>query len=118
VGYSALLGPIGGILIADYFVLRRCQLDVAALYESDGEYRFTGGISWIAVTAFVLAVIPALPGFLAQVGAISAADVPPFLLHVYDYAWFAGFALAFLVYWALRALTVRGIQSVPTPLTR
>src|SRR6202042_3505393 len=43
VGYSALLGPIGGVLIADYFVYRRCDLDLAALYQSDGEYRFTDG---------------------------------------------------------------------------
>ena len=118
VGYSALLGPIGGILIADYFVIRRCRLNVPALYESGGEYRFTGGISWIAVTAFFLAVVPALPGFLAQVGAISAAGVPPFLLRLYDYAWFAGFALAFVVYWALRVLTVRGTVAQPAPFIR
>jgi NCS1 family nucleobase:cation symporter-1 len=118
VGYSALLGPIGGILIADYFVLRRCRLNVPDLYESEGEYRFTGGISWIAFSAFFLAVIPSLPGFLAQVGMISAAGVPPFLLRLYDYAWFAGFALAFLVYWALRALTARRALAEPSPLTQ
>ncbi|HEY2573811.1 MAG TPA: NCS1 family nucleobase:cation symporter-1, partial [Verrucomicrobiaceae bacterium] len=45
IGYSALLGPIGGIMIADYFVHRRCRLDVAALYDPNGEYRFTNGFS-------------------------------------------------------------------------
>src|SRR5208282_348209 len=43
VGYSALLGPIGGILIADYFVWRRCKLNLFALYDEKGEYRFTNG---------------------------------------------------------------------------
>src|SRR5262249_49431445 len=45
VAYSALLGPIGGILIADYFVYRRRQLDLDALYDEAGEYRYTRGVS-------------------------------------------------------------------------
>ena len=48
VGYSALLGPIGGILIADYFVWRRCRLNLFALYHEEGEYRFTSGFSLAA----------------------------------------------------------------------
>jgi nucleobase:cation symporter-1, NCS1 family len=107
VGYSALLGPIGGILIADYFVCRRCRLNVAALYRADGEYRFTGGVSIVAVIAFVAGVLPSLPGFLVQVNALSAARVPHFLLGIYDYAWFAGFGIAFVVYLLLRRLSPR-----------
>src|SRR5437868_421799 len=49
IAYSALLGPIGGILIADYFVWRRRKLDVQALYREEGEYRFTGGVSIVAM---------------------------------------------------------------------
>src|SRR5581483_792004 len=45
VGYSALLGPVGGIMIADYFVYRSQRLDVTALYRADGEYTFTRGYS-------------------------------------------------------------------------
>ena len=104
VGYSALLGPIGGILIADYFVCRRCRLNVAALYQADGEYRFTGGVSIVAFIAFVAGVLPSLPGFLVQVNALSAARVPHFLLGIYDYAWFAGFGIAFVLYLILRKL--------------
>ena len=44
-GYSALLGPIGGVLIADYYVYRRRQLDLMALYQPGGAYRHTGGFS-------------------------------------------------------------------------
>ncbi len=104
VGYSALLGPVGGIMIADYYVLRRRVLDVPALYDPDGRYRYTGGWSLVAVAAFLLAVAPNLPGFLAQVGWIDASRVPPILIGVYGYAWFVGFAIAFAAYLILRKL--------------
>jgi len=104
VGYSALLGPVGGIMIADYFVLRRRVLDVPALYDPSGCYRYSGGLSIVAIAAFALAVIPSLPGFLAQVGWIDPARVPALLTGVYGYAWFAGFAIAFVAYLVLRKL--------------
>src|SRR3954447_4646307 len=66
IGYSALLGPIGGILIADYFVYRHRHLSVADLYKTDGQYRFTNGFSFVAITAFLLGVLPSLPGFLIK----------------------------------------------------
>jgi cytosine/uracil/thiamine/allantoin permease len=58
-----LLGPIGGILIADYFVCRRCKLNVTALYQTNGEYRFTNGFSIVALISLVIGVLPSLPGF-------------------------------------------------------
>jgi NCS1 family nucleobase:cation symporter-1 len=102
IAYSALLGPIGGILIADYFVCRRCKLNVTALYKSDGEYRFTNGFSIVALIALVVGVLPSLPGFLVNINALSAESVPASLAHLYNYAWFIGFAVAFTVYLALR----------------
>ncbi len=107
VGYSALLGPIGGILIADYYVYRRCRLDLAALYRADGEYRYTGGVSLVAVAAFVVGVLPSLPGFLSQVNLIDGARMPPFVLGIYGYAWFVGFGVAFAAYLVLRRLGPR-----------
>ncbi len=98
VGYSALLGPIGGILIADYFVCRRGQLNLAALYKADGEYRYTNGFNIGAMVAFVLGVLPSLPGFLVQVKRLHPDSVPPFLVGLFHYAWFVGFALAFMIY--------------------
>ncbi|MFM1769360.1 MAG: hypothetical protein RJA22_1889 [Verrucomicrobiota bacterium] len=104
IGYGALLGPVGGIMIADYFVHRRRRLNVAALYDPAGEYRYTGGFSLVGLASLGVAVLPNLPGFLAAVGAVGRAQVPGFLLGLYDYAWFAGFALAFVVYLLLRAV--------------
>ncbi len=108
IGYSALLGPIGGIMIADYFVHRRKQLNVAALYDSQGEYRFTNGFSFVGVAALVLAVLPNLPGFLVTVKWLEAKQVSTVLLGLYNYAWFVGFALAFILYLVLRRLWPRG----------
>lgn len=102
IGYSALLGPIGGILIADYFVWRRRQLNLPALYDADGEYRYTGGFGLAALLALAVAVLPNLPGFLAAIGVVPAEKVEPFFLSLYNYAWFVGFLLAFAVYLAAR----------------
>ena len=104
IAYSALLGPIGGILIADYFVWRRRKLDLVALYKPDGEYRFTNGFSIVALLALVAGALPSLPGFLVQVKVFKTETVPPFLAHLYSYAWFIGFAVAFGVYLAGREL--------------
>ena len=102
IAYSALLGPIGGILIADYFVCRRCKLNVTALYQADGEYRFTNGFSIVALISLVIGVLPSLPGFLVNINALSAESIPASLAHLYNYAWFIGFAVAFVVDLALR----------------
>jgi NCS1 family nucleobase:cation symporter-1 len=94
IGYSGLLGPIAGIMIADYFILRRCHLDVDALYRAEGTYSYTGGINWRAVCALAAGIIVALTGLV----------VHP-LRPLYDYAWFVGFLCAGAIYLAL----MRGI---------
>ncbi len=106
VGYSALLGPIGGIMIADYFIWRRMQLHVAELYRENGEYHFSGGFSIVAIIALILAVLPNLPGFLVTVKLVDLASVPAFFVRLYDYAWFVGFAIAFVLYLTLRTLNL------------
>jgi NCS1 family nucleobase:cation symporter-1 len=105
IAYSALLGPIGGILIADYFVWRRRQLNLAALYQADGEYRFTNGFSILALIALLAGALPSLPGFLVQVKVIGADKVAPSLVGLYSYAWFIGFAIAFVTYLVGRKIT-------------
>src|SRR5438477_5546224 len=105
VGYSALLGPIGGIMIADYFVIRRRHLNLNALYRHDAEHCYTRGFSIVAIVSLIVAILPNLPGFLATVKLVDPAGVPAFFVRLYDYAWFVGFAIAFVVYLALRKLT-------------
>ncbi len=103
-GYSALLGPIGGVLIADYFVYRRRILNLPALYQSDGEYRFTRGWSIAGLGALGIAILPSLPGFLATINVVKKENVAPILMSAYNYAWFVGFAVAFVAYLAARKL--------------
>ena len=98
VAYSALLGPIGGILIADYFGWRKGRLDLAALYDLEGEYRYTKGFSWVAMVALVAGVLPSLPGFLVQVKVVPEGAVSAFWVGLYHYTWFVGFGVAFGVY--------------------
>jgi NCS1 family nucleobase:cation symporter-1 len=107
IGYSALLGPIAGIMIADYYVLRRKWLEVEDLYRADGIYRYSAGFSLAALAALGLAVLPNLPGFLAQIGAVT--EVPPFFTAIYPQAWFTGFGLGFGLY-----LMFRKFAPVPT----
>ncbi len=104
IGYSALLGPIGGIMIADYFVWRRRKLDVEALYAPRGAYCYHRGFSLVALAALVLAVLPNLPGFLATIKVVRAESLAPGWITLYSYAWFGGFALAFVIYLGLRRL--------------
>jgi nucleobase:cation symporter-1, NCS1 family len=105
IGYGALLGPIAGIMIADYFVLRKKQLDVAALYDPTGPYSFTKGFSLAGLGAFALAVLPNLPGFLAVTHVIAPDSLPSIFHTLYNQAWFVGFALAFALYFAFRKLS-------------
>ena len=93
VGYSALLGPIAGIMIVDYWVLRRCKLDAPDLYRPNGRY---GGINWVAMIALVIGIAPNLPGFLKSVSLIQGA--PNFWDEIYPYAWFTGLILAGLIH--------------------
>jgi len=95
IGYGALLGPIAGIMIADYFLLRRGVLSVEDLYRRGGAYEYSGGVNWIAITAFVLGVLPSLPGFVA---ALKGTTAPGIFAGLYNWAWFVGFLVAAIVY--------------------
>ena len=90
VGYSGLLGPIAGVMICDYFVIRKKIVLVEDLYERGGFYEFWRGVNWRALAAL------GLGAGLALVGLVAPAFRP-----LYDYSWFVGFAAGFLVYWAL-----------------
>ncbi len=101
VGYSALLGPIGGILVCDYYVLRKTRLQPLDLYKLQGEYSYRGGFNSVAIASLVLGVLPCIPGFLGTIKVIDPVWVGSFLMRVYDYAWFVGFTVAFLVYFSI-----------------
>jgi NCS1 family nucleobase:cation symporter-1 len=88
-----------------------------ALYRENGEYRFTNGFSLVAIFSLIVAVLPNLPGFLVVVKILGPASVPAFFVRLYDYAWFVGFAIAFVVYLLLRTLTSEAKSDSSLPLT-
>ncbi len=101
VAYSGLLGPVGGIMIADYFFIRRQQLEVDELYSHKGRYQYGSGFNKMAIIALLAGIIPNIPGFLVQIKVIDTASVPEWISHLYNYAWFVGFFVSGLVYLAL-----------------
>jgi NCS1 family nucleobase:cation symporter-1 len=95
VAYSALLGSVGGILICDYYWLRRTKLDIRALFERGRDYWYAGGANGSALAALALGCAPVLPGFLGTVGVMHVA---PLWTSLYNYAWFISFAVSFISY--------------------
>lgn len=101
IGYSSLLGAVGGILIADYFALRRTHLDLPGLYRQEGPYWYSGGFNPRALIALVLGIAPCVPGFLATVGGVA---VSPIWIDLYHYAWFISFGVSFMTYLAMMSV--------------
>jgi len=115
-GYSALMGAIAGILICDYWVIRKQKLSLKDLYLENGLYSYDNGFNWRAVAAFVLAIAPVVPGFLRaattpggkvdnpdplEAGQPFFGELLQFADTLYTYAWFVTFGLAFVIYLAL-----------------
>ena len=96
------MGALGGILIADYWVIRKQQLSVDDLYREHGIYTYRNGFNPRAIIALVLSIAPVVPGFLRAVMTPGGAVANPnFFDRVYSYAWFVTFALSFIIYWLL-----------------
>ena len=94
IGYSALLGPIAGIMIADYFIVRKAELKLTDLYIRDGIYEYSNGVNYRAMAALAVGVTVALMGL-----------VIPAVRFLYDYAWFVGFAVSGAMHIALASGT-------------
>ena len=97
VGYSSLLGPIAGILIADYYFVQRCRLDLDALYRRGEMYEYRKGWNPAALWALLLGVAPNIPGFLLAAGALE--NTPVLFQRIYDNAWFIGAIVASVSYY-------------------
>jgi NCS1 family nucleobase:cation symporter-1 len=101
IAYSSLLGPIGGIMIVDYFFVRRQQLVVADLFRLSGQYRYRGGLNPAALAALLAGILPNVPGFLTQTGLLGPDVLWPWVTGIYNYAWFVGFFLSGTLYYVL-----------------
>jgi nucleobase:cation symporter-1, NCS1 family len=95
IAYSALLGAVGGVLLADYFVVRRTRFDLAGLYRKGGPYWYAGGFNPVGLVALAAGIAPCVPGFLA---AVDLAEVAAPWTELYHYAWFLSFGMSAAVY--------------------
>ncbi|MCX6318310.1 MAG: NCS1 family nucleobase:cation symporter-1 [Bacteroidetes bacterium] len=108
IAYSGLLGPIGGIMIVDYYIIRRKELVVDELYRHKGRYYFNNGFNRYAILALLAGIIPNIPGFLVSAKLFTLdqlpESIPSWLYGMYHYAWFVGFFVSSFVYWILMKL--------------
>lgn len=98
VGYSSLLGPVGGIMIADYYFIRKQSLVINDLYRNAGQYNYNNGFNIRAVVSLFLGILPNIPGFLVTTKIITGNVVPIWVAHLYNYAWFVGFFVSGISY--------------------
>lgn len=98
IAYSSLLGPVGGIMIADYFFIKKKVLVAIELYESTGRYSYTKGFNKAAIFSLLLGILPNIPGFLVAIHVVASENVPEWISGMYNYAWFVGFAVSFFTY--------------------
>ncbi|KAL2481325.1 Purine-uracil permease NCS1 [Abeliophyllum distichum] len=117
VGYSALLGPIGSIILVDYYLIQRTNLSIKDLYSSSpgGAYYYSGGFNLAAIGALIIGILPVIPGFLQKVEILST--IPNAFIIIYNNAWFFSFFLAGILYWLISSLKGRqNNHQLRTPL--
>jgi nucleobase:cation symporter-1, NCS1 family len=110
IGYGSLLGAIGAVMIADYWILRRRRLDLADLYKMEGRYAYSGGWNWRAIAAVLIGVIPVIPGFLRAATTPNFSGVfenPTFIEGLYNYGLFFTFFVAGATYLLLSMIPGR-----------
>jgi NCS1 family nucleobase:cation symporter-1 len=90
IAYSSLLGPIGGILIVDYYLIRKKVVIMDDLYKGSGRYWYSNGFNHKATIALLLGIFPNVPGFLTIIHAVGPETFPSWLNGLYFYAWFVG----------------------------
>lgn len=110
-GYSSLLGPIGGIMIVDYFFIRKQNLSVDDLYSSQGVYNYRNGFNRSAIVALLFGIVPNVPGFLLQINAIPGDAFPLWVSNLYHFSWFIGFLISGVSY----HLLMRSYKTVINP---
>lgn len=97
--YSVFLSSIGGVMVADYYLVRRGYVEVKELYDArrSGPYYFTYGVHWRAYLAYIAGILVNVVGFAGAVG----TEVPIGATYVYNLNYFCGFIVSAAIYWAM-----------------
>src|SRR5918994_5237518 len=119
VGYGSLLGAIGAVMIVDYWIVCRRQLDLAELYKMNGSYSYSNGWNWRAIVAVLVSVALVLPGFVkaATTAGLNGGPFPnpTFIENLYNYGLFLTFTVSALVYLGLSMIGGRSAEPVSEP---
>ncbi len=107
IGYSALLGPVAGILLIDYYIIRKSNIELDDLYQLKGKYSYTNGYNFFALVSLLCGVLPNIPGFLLQTKMVSSSTFPAFITDLYNYAWFIGLLISGVIYYFLMMVNKR-----------
>jgi len=100
--YGGATGAIAGVLMADYWWVRRTKLNLGDLYRATGKYRYTGGWNWIAVVSLLIGIVIAIGGSYSGSGEPFPKDgIIPLLKPLADYSWVVGLVVAFVLYGVL-----------------
>ncbi len=111
-GYGSLLGAIAGVMIADYWIVRRRRLDVADLYRERGRYPRW---NWVAFAAIAIAIVPVIPGFIAAAATPGGVVAHPGIIdRLYTYGWFFTFCVSLVAYCVLALVRRRAGARPPT----
>ncbi|KAI9283847.1 NCS1 nucleoside transporter family [Umbelopsis sp. AD052] len=98
--YAVFLGPICGVMVVDYFLVKRRHLVVEDLYRADGIYWYTWGINWRGYAGYIGGIAPNLPGFIGAMG----YEVPIGATKLYSFAWILGFLVGGIIYYVCNLL--------------
>lgn len=99
-GYAVFLAPIAGILASDYWLVKKQNIDVPALYDPDGRYRYRGGCNWRAAVAFLVSVGPLLPGLAYSINP-TGTNISQGVINLYTFDWLFGFVVSIILYTGL-----------------
>ncbi|KAI1810796.1 NCS1 nucleoside transporter [Poronia punctata] len=100
-GYAVFLGPMAGIMAADFWLVKRQHIDIPALYDPRGRYRYVGGCNWRAAVAFFIPVIPLLPGLGLEINGPEAVHINDGLKNLYTINYMFGFFTSIFLYTVL-----------------
>lgn len=98
-GLAIFLAPIAAIMSSDYWLVKKRKIDVPSLYRRHARYRYDHGINWRAAVAFLVSVVPNVPGLAKAVN--PSLDIGEGAQHIHDVNYLYGFISAFVLYWAL-----------------
>jgi len=97
-GYSCLMGPLAGIMVTDYYIIKQKKLNLHEMYKDHGIYWYTGGFNWRAFAAFGIAIAPLMPGFAKSIA--PTLDVGG-AWKLYAFAWIYGYVTATFSYYII-----------------